>query len=105
MAKYSIKAPASFPVDVEIPTPTGPIKPTLTCKHRTRQELVDFGTWLADKPDAEITAAIVVGWPEDEFDQPFSEEALREWLDNYPAAPQAILLRYLKVSAEGREKN
>ncbi|MBS1188909.1 MAG: Phage tail assembly chaperone [Rhodocyclaceae bacterium] len=48
---------------------------------------------------------IIAGWSEEDFDKPYSVDALAEFFGNYGAAPGEVATAYAKALMESRVKN
>jgi len=104
---FTVQPKPTFTLDVEIPTPNGPVEIRGTFKHKGRKAMAEFleGLSKGETTDVEALMDLMVGW--EKVDTPFSAEALEQVLDNYPTFGKAILDAYIAATLEGRqvEKN
>ncbi len=87
-----------------------PVEAGFVFKYRNKDEAQAFYDRLQaqDKPgnkDADLVADCVVGWKEEDFDQPFTAENLLTLQKNYPNAALEIVLTYLREVAGSKAKN
>jgi len=107
---FVIKKPETFPFAALIPVAgEPPRKLRLIGVYRTQEELAALreatGEDGAGLTNAELVGRIVVGWPEDAADVPYSKEAMNELLRTFPAAPVAIARAYSNALIEGLQGN
>ncbi len=87
-----------------------PVEAWFVFKYRNKDEAQVFYQRLneQDKPgnkDADLVADCVVGWKEEDFDQPFNGTNLLLLQKNYPNAALEIVLTYLREVAGSKAKN
>lgn len=106
-----IRPDATFKATVSLTVPGSPEPAVIeiTFRHKGREAFKAWWESIAGKSDAVILAGIIAEWS-GPFDAegnavPFSEDALAQLLDNYPASSQELLLAYRRELWESRTKN
>jgi hypothetical protein len=86
-----------------------PVDLRVTFKHKNKTAL---SAWMKDagsKDDTTLLAEVLTGWvgmkDDKGEDVPFSTTALRDLLENYPAAHGEIFKTYLRELTEAKRKN
>ena len=103
MAKLQLKAAPTFPAKVGIPVAGGEAVPVLmTFKHRTKTQLDEFIKSRVEKSDVESFMEMVIGW---DLEDAFSEESVKELLENYIGAALATFEAYIDELVKAKAKN
>ena len=113
--KFQLDPSPTFVANVEIPTHGGNLAEVgFTFKHRTRDEMFAFRDSLKTpeavddeevKPgptDVEVIMSVASGW---DLDEPFDVKSVTKLVQNYIAAPIAILTAYYAELSGARTKN
>lgn len=101
---FKLKANPTFKRTVQIKDLDGVASAlTLVMRHMRRSALKEFSDGLAGRSDDDIVADLVVGW--EEVDVEFSQDALRELLQEYAGAAALIWLDYQAAYQEAARKN
>lgn len=103
MGKLSIVAAPTFKAPVSIPVAGGaPVDVEFTFKHRTKDQLKEFGESLVGKADTELLLDMVAGW---DFAEPLSPESAETMLQNYAGAALPIYKKYIEELSQAKAKN
>ena len=104
---FTLNPNPTFKADVTIPTPSGDGVIEIEYKHKGRKALKAYYDSLSEgaetRSDKDSLSELIVGWGK--IDVEYSEDALETFLDNYPAAAQAIFAAYNKALLDGKQKN
>lgn len=101
---FKLKANPTFRRVVELKSLDGEVMPlALEMRHRRRSELKAFIEGLPGRSDDEIVADIVAGWFD--VDTEFSQEALRDLMEEWACAPGRIWEDYQEAYKEAARKN
>lgn len=102
-AKFVLTAAPTFKAKVLIPVPGAAATPIeFTFKGRTKDQLKTLVDSMRDREDLELVMDIVSGW---DLDEPFSEEAVDQLLQNYIGSGKAIISKYLDELTAARVGN
>lgn len=72
-------------------------------KRLKRDELAGFDDAIVGRTYDDVLADYIVGWRD--VEEPFSQEALRDVLQEYPHAALAMVKAYVKEQIEAKQKN
>lgn len=91
MPKFSLIAKPTFNSTVVVPTPSGgSAEIRFTFKHRTK---TDLENWVSqERNDVDAILEVAVGW---DLEEPFNAESVELLVQNYLAAPEAIVKAYI----------
>jgi hypothetical protein len=115
MLKLNPKPTFEATVKITVPGQQEPAPVKFTFKYMPKKALLEFfekhraeyddeGNELkAASQDDVMLGEIITAWSG--IDEPYSEKALAEFLDNYPAAAGEIIVAYNKLVLESRVKN
>lgn len=105
MSKFKINPNPTFTADVKLTEP-GKVDPTvvkMTFRYKNRDDIVEFGKSIEDKPFAEILPDIIVGW--EGIDVDCTPENIALLVKNYTPAGWEILNAYYGELSASRAKN
>lgn len=103
MAKLKLKADPTFQAAVGVPAAGGAVtEVVMTFKHRTKTQLDEFIKARVGKTDVESFMEMVSGW---DLEDPFTEESVRELLENYIGTAQATFFAYIDELVQAKRKN
>ena len=109
MLKLNPAATFSVSVPLTVPGSSEPAVIDITFRHKGREAFKAWWESIPEKSDAAILAGIIADWsgPFDDSGNPviYSESALAQLLDAYPAASQELLVAYRRELFESRVKN
>lgn len=96
----------TFKHDVEIPVPgEKPEKVEFTFKHKGSKAFKQYVEDCVGRDDVDSTLEILSDWALTEQYGPVSREAIAEFFDAYPGAPNAVFVGYSKGLHQGRLGN
>lgn len=91
-------------VKITVPGEVKPLAVDFLFAWKSKSQLVEFRQRLTDgRSDEAVLAEVVRDWKG--IDKPYSESALRDLIENYPASNLEILQGYLEALTESRRKN
>jgi hypothetical protein len=90
-------------VDITVPGQDKPARVEVTFRHLARSKIKDYFAHLEGKTDAEALGEIITDWAG--IDEKYSQEALLELLENYPAAGGELFACFRTNLMESRQKN
>lgn len=105
MAKLKLIADPTFKMEVAIPVAGNPsVSSGFEFKHLTKSAWVGLVTdeSIKDKTDVWLFKSLVKSW---DFEEPFTDENINVFLDNYGGAMEAINDAYLSELKRAKEKN
>lgn len=105
MLKLNPQPTFNAPAMITVPGQDEPVKIGVTWRHKSRAELEEWLKGLSTRRDDEMLAEVMAGWDESDIDAPYSADALRALLNNYPRAAVDLMTAYSKALYEGRAKN
>lgn len=88
---------------VSIPTPEGFLELELEFKHRARSEIQGFFEAMKEKNAAQGVMSCAIGWKN--VEEPWNEENVGKFLDNYFAADRIIIKEYVDQLTQQRVGN
>lgn len=101
---FKLKANPTFKRTIQIKDLDGNASELkLVMKHMRRSVLKEFSEALTGRSDDDIVADIVVGW--EDVDTEFSQDALRELLQEYAGAAALIWIDYQAAYQDAARKN
>lgn len=115
MLKLNPKPTFEATVKITVPGIQEPAPVKFTFKYMPKKALLEFferhrgeyddegNVTKVASADDEMLKEIITGWSG--IDEPYTEKALGEFLDNYPAAAGEIIVAYNKLVLESRVKN
>ena len=100
MPKFSLIAKPTFDATVIVPTPSGEsAEIRLTFKHRIKS---DLEKWVSqERNDVDAILEVANGW---DLEEPFNAESVELLVQNYLAAPEAIVKAYIEELTGTRSK-
>lgn len=103
MAKFTLAVKPTFKSKIQMPVHGGgAVELEFEFKHRSRDQLAEWGKTLVKLPDPEMLEDILAGW---NIDEPFGRESIELLCQNYAGAPKVLLETYLLELRQAREKN
>lgn len=92
---------------ITVPGEDKPAELPVEFRHKTKEQLTAFFDRIksADKTisDEELLGEVIAGWKIE--DSPYSLEALKTLLNNYPASGMELATQYTAALMESRRKN
>lgn len=101
---FKVKAEPTFWFTCEIPV-AGEDDQVLELqgKRMRRDDLANFDQMVAGRTFDDVILEYITGWRN--VDTEFSEQALRDMLQEYPCAARAIVEKYAREQMEAKRKN
>lgn len=109
MLKISPAPTFEFDAQISVPGSDQPGTIRLTARHKGRAALAAWIESAGGRKDAEFLGSVLAGWSgvldEHGAEVPYSERALGDMLDAYPACGRELFEQYLAALTESRRKN
>lgn len=108
---FKINPDATFKtkVNLTVPGKADPAVLDIEFRHKGREAFAAWWASVEGKTDAENLSGVIVSWsgPLDDSGNPveYSESALAQMIDHYPASAGELFLAYRKALWESRAKN
>lgn len=90
-------------VRLSVPGEKEPVTIRMQFAHKTVDDLKAWIEAARDTKDGDAVCGVVRDWQG--VDAPYSEDAMRKLLRNYPASAAEVLQQYMRALTESRAKN
>lgn len=101
---FKLQPNPTFWAPIDVPVPGGePQRFEVLFRHKTREQLAEFGDRLANRPAIESVLEVVADWRG--IDAEFSADTVRNLDQNYLHAVDSILHAYWDEFSRAKRKN